>query len=467
MVNQNIIHNTNPFANKMDDISTSVLAMASKASISSAATGNNLKHAQGSMEMMRKLRNNGVHVVIANRINKSDALGKKQKAKNSSRSQDDGSGDEEELKYSFIGNDAFVIEVFEFDYDEFGLEKGDKVPDFSIDPDTLIFTVINYDPKVSKAFFISFLHPCLPIFDANDKTLKEGIFIDDDGNSHPCVTLILYIPPMTVIDCCRLSQHPSKKSKTSSKKKKTDNKKGKKSSQSSGAANEDSTATSKLLPALFSDIRPINIYLDPPLFEIKLLEIKIPNYGRHRFPLDGQGPYVCSQGMGELFTHHFAETFHAIDIDCPIGTDVVAVADGIVIDVKQDKAVSGIHCCNLWAWNSMALKLDDGGVVEYVHIQKDSVCRKVGDHVKRGEVICQTGGVGFCPTPHLHIQFHLSDDPKAPTVAFAFSKTQPRTSIEDDSAKCKDDGNHIEEDDDTFIPTTGSLCNAQGIVSKI
>jgi len=67
------------------------------------------------------------------------------------------------------------------------------------------------------------------------------------------------------------------------------------------------------------------------------------------------------------------------------------------------------------------LKLDDDGVyVEYVHIKANSALVKVGDHVSSGSVICASGDVGFCPEPHLHVQMHLSNDPKAPTIKFAF-----------------------------------------------
>lgn len=54
--------------------------------------------------------------------------------------------------------------------------------------------------------------------------------------------------------------------------------------------------------------------------------------------------------------------------------------------------------------------------------EKESVTVKIGDHVKKGQVITKSGDVGFCPTSHLHIQFHLSDDPRAPTVSFAFAQ---------------------------------------------
>ena len=46
--------------------------------------------------------------------------------------------------------------------------------------------------------------------------------------------------------------------------------------------------------------------------------------------------------------------------------------------------------------------------------------KKVGDTVTKGEQICESGDVGFCPEPHLHLQMHTSQDKKADTVRFAF-----------------------------------------------
>lgn len=53
-------------------------------------------------------------------------------------------------------------------------------------------------------------------------------------------------------------------------------------------------------------------------------------------PLLGGGPFLCSQGVGGGLTH-FAHpsTFHAIDFECDVGTPVVAVADGVVVEISQ------------------------------------------------------------------------------------------------------------------------------------
>ncbi len=66
--------------------------------------------------------------------------------------------------------------------------------------------------------------------------------------------------------------------------------------------------------------------------------------------------------------------------------------------------MSGIGVSNLYRWNSVTLRLSDGGVAEYVHIQHGSVTVAVGDAVAQGQTICVSGQAGFCPRPHLHFQ---------------------------------------------------------------
>eukprot|EP01047_Picozoa_sp_COSAG01_P091472 COSAG01_NODE_23066_length_829_cov_34.987671_1_plen_75_part_00 len=57
----------------------------------------------------------------------------------------------------------------------------------------------------------------------------------------------------------------------------------------------------------------------------------------------------------------------------------------------------------------------------YVHIRTSSARVRVGESVVAGQVLCESGDVGFCPTPHVHLQVHESADPTAPTVRFGFA----------------------------------------------
>lgn len=58
-------------------------------------------------------------------------------------------------------------------------------------------------------------------------------------------------------------------------------------------------------------------------------------------------------------------------------------------------------------------------MAEYVHILADSVLVEPGDRVAAGQRLCESGGAGFCPSPHLHLQVQEDEGGSAPTVLFA------------------------------------------------
>lgn len=62
---------------------------------------------------------------------------------------------------------------------------------------------------------------------------------------------------------------------------------------------------------------------------------------------------------------------------------------------------------------------DDGLLAEYVHILADSALVRPGDRVAAGQPLCKSGGAGFCPSPHLHLQLQEGEGDSAPTVLFA------------------------------------------------
>jgi len=107
---------------------------------------------------------------------------------------------------------------------------------------------------------------------------------------------------------------------------------------------------------------------------------------------------------------------------------VLAVADATVVDVRDEETVTGIATANLFRWNSVMLKVDtkendEGGdlYVEYVHVAAKSAIVAVGDVVRRGQKICESGSVGFSPEPHLHFTAFRSRDPRGADRARAGS----------------------------------------------
>jgi len=141
------------------------------------------------------------------------------------------------------------------------------------------------------------------------------------------------------------------------------------------------------------------------------------------FPLPAAcGPYLCTQGVGGHLTHFFPESYHAIDLRCGCRTPVLCIGDGVVQEVVERHHCGGIHAANLASWNAVSVRLDCGLVAEYLHTSAGSALVKAGDAVRRGQVLCETGDVGFAPEPHLHIELHDADDAEGPSVPLRFGE---------------------------------------------
>jgi hypothetical protein len=97
------------------------------------------------------------------------------------------------------------------------------------------------------------------------------------------------------------------------------------------------------------------------------------------------------------------------------GSDVLAVADGIVTEIKDGipENVPGINSravpitLETVGGNHVILDIGHGRYAFYAHLQPGSLKVKLGDHVKRGQSLGLVGNSGNSTEPHLH--FHLSD----------------------------------------------------------
>jgi murein DD-endopeptidase MepM/ murein hydrolase activator NlpD len=95
--------------------------------------------------------------------------------------------------------------------------------------------------------------------------------------------------------------------------------------------------------------------------------------------------------------------FHpAIDVSAPLGTKVVAPADGVVIST----GVKGAY------GNAIVLDHQYGVVTRYGHLSGFAV--KPGQRVKRGEVLGYVGQTGRATAPHLHYEVWVRDQAQNP-----------------------------------------------------
>jgi murein DD-endopeptidase MepM/ murein hydrolase activator NlpD len=94
---------------------------------------------------------------------------------------------------------------------------------------------------------------------------------------------------------------------------------------------------------------------------------------------------------------------NGIDLAAPIGTPVVAAADGVVFSIdNQDK-----YCYKGAYGKYVAIRHYNGLTTLYAHLSLYTV--KEGQQVKRGEVIGYVGQSGYATGPHLHFGVYDSE----------------------------------------------------------
>jgi murein DD-endopeptidase MepM/ murein hydrolase activator NlpD len=107
---------------------------------------------------------------------------------------------------------------------------------------------------------------------------------------------------------------------------------------------------------------------------------------RGKFVKPAQGTFTSGFGM------RWGTTHYGVDIANRIGTPILAVADGTVIEAGP---ASGF---GLW----VRIQHADGTVSVYGHVDTFSVHE--GQQVKAGEQIARMGNRGFSTGPHLHFE---------------------------------------------------------------
>lgn len=93
---------------------------------------------------------------------------------------------------------------------------------------------------------------------------------------------------------------------------------------------------------------------------------------------------------------------HCIDFFLPKGTPVLAARDGVVVarESRYSKAYNSPEYVD--RANYVLIRHSDGEVSVYAHLQYRSVRCRVGQKVKRGQVIALSGQTGYAGYPHLH-----------------------------------------------------------------
>lgn len=101
--------------------------------------------------------------------------------------------------------------------------------------------------------------------------------------------------------------------------------------------------------------------------------------------------------------------FHTgIDIAAPVGTSILAAADGTVVEIGSDQA------------DGFYLVLDHGNGLTTRYHNCSALSVELDDAVKSGEQIAEVGNTGRSTGPHLHFEVRENDKPQDPKLYFSW-----------------------------------------------
>lgn len=124
------------------------------------------------------------------------------------------------------------------------------------------------------------------------------------------------------------------------------------------------------------------------------------------FPLGHEAR--CVQTGPGPFSHQGSQAY-AVDFAMPVGSPVVAARDGIVVATKDDSDRGGPWRDYADLANYVRIQHADGTQGLYLHLMQHGVLVKVGQRVKRGQLIARSGNTGWSALPHLHFQLDARD----------------------------------------------------------
>lgn len=119
-------------------------------------------------------------------------------------------------------------------------------------------------------------------------------------------------------------------------------------------------------------------------------------------------PFRKKFPIGTRWKYSWGGGHYAYDFLTPMGTDVLAVRDGVIIDCHDGepdnarKRWSGMP--SNWILLGYKNALGQWRTVLYQHLKEDSIRVKRGQRVKAGQWIAKTGNSGNSSGPHCH--FH-------------------------------------------------------------
>lgn len=101
---------------------------------------------------------------------------------------------------------------------------------------------------------------------------------------------------------------------------------------------------------------------------------------------------------------HKGKLKNSVDYKCKIGSELKAPLDGEVVFIKQDSNIGGPDKKYWNKGNYITIKHKNGEYSLCEHLKCNGATVKVGDKVKKGQLIGYSGNTGYTLGPHTHFQ---------------------------------------------------------------
>lgn len=141
----------------------------------------------------------------------------------------------------------------------------------------------------------------------------------------------------------------------------------------------------------------------------------------YRLPYPDGLRFPITQAEGQnITTHGDAGSVHAVDIDMPEGTPVLAARDGVVVRIEARFGNGAPSEAFKDKANFVDVMHNDGTWATYAHLRRNGVSVYLGEPVRQGQIIGFSGSSGYSSGPHLHFAVQKNNGQESTSLPFSF-----------------------------------------------